>query len=84
MTIQILGGGCANCKKLEENAREAAKSLGIDAKIEKVTDSDDILEMGVLRTPGYAVNGEVQKFGKVFSPEEIAETLKSAQGNAGG
>lgn len=77
MTIQILGGGCPNCKKLEENAVEAAARLGIDANIEKVTDSDRILEMGVLRTPGYAFDGEVQKFGKVYTPEEIAESLKT-------
>ena len=77
MTIQILGGGCPNCKKLEENAVEAAGQLGIEASIEKVTDSDQILEMGVLRTPGYAFDGKVQKFGKVFSPEEIAESLKA-------
>lgn len=77
MTIQILGGGCPNCKKLEENALQAATRLGIEATIEKVTDSDQILEMGALRTPGYAINGELQKFGKVFSPEEIAEVLEA-------
>ena len=77
MTIQILGGGCPNCKKLEENALAAAKSLGIEAKIEKVTDSDAILEMGVLRTPGYAIDGTVEKFGKVFSTEEIAESIEA-------
>lgn len=77
MTIQILGGGCPNCKKLEENARQAAAQLGLEVSIEKVTDSDQILEMGALRTPGYAIDGEIQKFGKVFSSEEIAETLKA-------
>lgn len=80
MTIQILGGGCPNCKKLEENARTAASQLGIEATIEKVTDSDQILEMGVLRTPGYAFDGNVQKFGKVYSPEEIADSLKAYTG----
>jgi small redox-active disulfide protein 2 len=77
MTIQILGGGCPNCKKLEENARQAASQLGLEVTIEKVTDSDQILEMGALRTPGYAIGGELQKFGKVFSSEEIVESLKT-------
>lgn len=75
MTIQILGGGCPNCQALEENAKEAARRLGIEAKIEKVTDSDQILEMGVLTTPGYAVNGELQDSGRVFTVEEIQEKL---------
>jgi small redox-active disulfide protein 2 len=82
MTIQILGGGCANCRALEENARTAAKNLGIDAGIEKVTDSDAILEMGVLRTPGYAINRELQDSGRVAPVEEIEAALKRAQGEA--
>jgi small redox-active disulfide protein 2 len=75
MTIQILGSGCPNCRNLEANAREAARTLGIEADFEKVTDMDRIIEMGVMRTPGLAVDGTVVKFGKVFSPEEISAAL---------
>jgi len=77
MKIQILGSGCPNCRKLEENARAAAKTLGIEAEFEKVTDSDAILEMGVMRTPGLAIDGEVQRQGKVLSTEEITAILES-------
>jgi len=77
MTIQILGSGCPNCRTLEKNAREAVAKLGIEAEFEKVTDMDRIVEMGVLRTPGLAFDGKVQKFGKVFTPEEIEETIKA-------
>ena len=77
MTIQILGSGCPNCRQLEQNAREAVARLGIEADFEKVTDMDRIVEMGVMRTPGLAFDGEVQKSGKVFSPEEIAETIRA-------
>lgn len=76
MTIQILGGGCANCRKLEENALEAASRLGVEARIEHVTDGDDIMEMGVLRTPGYAVDGTLVDSGRVASVEEIEAALK--------
>ena len=77
MTIQILGSGCPNCRKLEQNAREAVATLGIEADFEKVTDMDRIVEMGVMRTPGLAFDGTVQKSGKVFSPEEIVESIKA-------
>ncbi len=80
MTIQILGGGCPNCHALEQNAREAARRLGIEIDIQKVTDSDEIIEMGVLRTPGYAIEGVVQKFGKVFPTEIIEESIKAFVG----
>lgn len=76
MTIQILGSGCPNCQKLEQNAREAIAALGMEADFEKITDMDQIIEMGVLRTPGLAFDGQIQKFGKVFTPSEIAETIK--------
>ncbi|MFW5880847.1 MAG: thioredoxin family protein [Spirochaetota bacterium] len=77
MTIQILGPGCPNCQNLEKNAREAAAKLGIEAEFEKVTDMDQIVEMGVMRTPGFAFDGEVQKSGKVFTTEEIEEAIKA-------
>lgn len=80
MTIQILGSGCPNCKQLEENARQAVAQLGIEADFEKVTDGDRIMEMGVLRTPGLAFDGEVQKSGKVLSTEEIVATLQAYNG----
>ncbi len=78
MTIQILGSGCPRCKALEQNARAAAASLGIDAAFEKVTDSDRIMEMGVMMTPGLAVDGMVKSTGKVLNPDQIADILKGS------
>ena len=46
MMIKILGSGCANCKKLEEHAREAAIQLGIEASFDKVQDFKDIASYG--------------------------------------
>ncbi|MFP4484448.1 MAG: MTH895/ArsE family thioredoxin-like protein [Spirochaetaceae bacterium] len=77
MTIQILGTGCPNCRQLEKNAREAVSRLGMEADFEKVTDMNRITEMGVLRTPGLAFDGELQQTGKVLSPEEIEEKIKA-------
>ena len=76
MTIQILGSGCPNCRRLEENARRAVSSIGIEARFEKVADMDRIIEMGIMHTPGLAIDGEVVKSGRVYSPEEIVEMLK--------
>jgi len=74
--VQILGVGCPNCKKLEENAREAIKALGIDAEIEKVTDIDQIMSFGVMMTPALAIDGVVKSVGKVLSKEQIMELLR--------
>ena len=77
MTIQILGGGCPNCHNLAENAVEAGRRIGIAVEIEKVTDSDRIMEMGLLRTPAYAVGGKVKGAGRVFTVEEIIAEIES-------
>lgn len=75
MIIKILGTGCANCKKLEANAREAVKELGVDATVEKVENMRDIVGYGVMRTPALVVDEVVKVMGKVASVEEIKKLL---------
>ena len=78
MKVQILGPGCANCEKMELNARAAVQSLGdraSDIEIEKITDSDTFAEMGLLVTPGLAIDGELKSSGKVLTSDEIAEMI---------
>ncbi len=75
MIIKVLGSGCANCKKLEENTRKAVELLGIEATIEKVTDIKDIMSFGVMKTPALVVDGKVKIMGRVPSAEEIKKYL---------
>ncbi|AZR73188.1 redox-active disulfide protein 2 [Anoxybacter fermentans] len=77
LEIKILGSGCANCIKLANLTKEAVDELGLEANIEKVTDMQDILSYGVMRTPGLVVNGEVKASGRVPKKEEIKEILQS-------
>jgi small redox-active disulfide protein 2 len=74
--IQILGSGCSKCQKLAENATIAAKELGLDYRIEKITDVNRIAEFGIMLTPGLAVDGEVKSFGRLLSPEKIRPLLE--------
>jgi len=75
MTIQILGGGCAKCQKLAENAQAAINDSGLQAQVEKITDSDRIMEMGVMITPALAIDGQVKSSGKVLGKSEIARLI---------
>jgi small redox-active disulfide protein 2 len=74
--IQILGTGCSKCKKLAENADAAAKQLGIEYTLEKVTDIKEIMKFGVMMTPALAVDGNVKVTGKVPTVEEIQNFIK--------
>jgi len=75
MKIKILGTGCANCKKLEVNAVQAVKEMGIEAEIEKVENIQDIMSYGVMKTPALVVDEKVKAMGKILSPEEIKKHL---------
>jgi small redox-active disulfide protein 2 len=75
MIIKVLGTGCANCKKLEENTRKAVEELGLDATIEKVTEIKDIMKYGVMKTPALVVDEKVKIMGRVPAPDEIKKYL---------
>jgi small redox-active disulfide protein 2 len=75
MKVQILGTGCAKCKKLMANAEQAVREAGLDAQIEKVEGIADIMKFGVMMTPALAVDGEVKAAGRVLSPDEIKKFL---------
>jgi len=77
MNIKILGGGCANCKKLEENTVLALKELNLEAAIEEVKDIDQIIDFGVMKTPALVVDGKVKSSGRVLGVEEIKKFLTS-------
>jgi small redox-active disulfide protein 2 len=73
--LQILGTGCPKCKKLAENAEAAAKALGIEYELVKVTNIAEIMKFGVMLTPALAVDGVVKVAGKVPSVDEVKPLL---------
>jgi small redox-active disulfide protein 2 len=73
--IEILGTGCAKCKRLYANVQEAVKDLKITADVIKVEDLDEIVERGVMLTPGLFINGELRAEGRVPCVDEIKTML---------
>ena len=74
-TLQVLGTGCPKCKKLAEQTEAAAKALGIEYQLVKVTDINEIMSFGVMMTPALAVDGDVKFAGKVPGVDEIKAFL---------
>ena len=73
--IQIFGTGCPKCMKLAENAESAARQLGIEYEIEKITDINEIINFGVMATPTLVIDGQVKIVGSVPSTEQIKQLL---------
>lgn len=74
--IQILGPGCPKCRQLAETAETAARELGIEFELEKVTGLDRILSFGVMVVPGLVVDGQVRLTGKVPNVEDMKAYLR--------
>ncbi len=73
--IKIYGPGCAKCKKVEETVRNVVAETGADALIEKVSDMQAILSLGILATPAVTVDGIVKCAGRLPASDEIKQWL---------
>jgi small redox-active disulfide protein 2 len=78
LTIKILGPGCANCKRLEEIARQAASDMNVTAEFAKVTDYNDILAYDLLSTPGLVINEKLVSSGRIPSPASVSAWIADA------
>ena len=78
LTIKVLGPGCPNCSKVEENAQQAVILLGTDAKIEKVTNRAEFQKYNLLATPGLVINEKLVSAGRIPDEAEIMTWLADA------
>jgi len=79
MTIKILGSGCPNCQKLENNVKQAVDEIGLkDVVVEHVFDIAKITEYGVMSTPAVVIDEQVKVSGRVPDTKEIKGWFKFA------
>lgn len=79
MKIKILGTGCPNCKRLEDNVKKVLEELKVEAAVEKITDIMKIMSYGVMGTPALVVDEEVKVYGRVPDIDEIKKILESSE-----
>jgi len=71
MVIKILGTGCAKCKNLDRKVRELVEKQNINAEVLYVTDINEMIEAGIMMTPGLSVNGVVKSIGIIPKEEQL-------------
>lgn len=77
MIIKILGSGCPNCQRLENQAKQAVEELKKeDLQVEHVYDMDKIVAYGVMSTPALVIDEQVKCSGRIPEVEEIKEWIK--------
>lgn len=79
MVVKILGSGCANCINLERKVRDIIAKHNIEAEVEKVSEIQDIVGYGILRTPGLVIDEVVKSSGIIPKDEKILEWFQEAQ-----
>ena len=65
MDIKVLGPGCPKCQQVEQIVKDAVAEAGVDAHIEKVTDTMEIAGYGVFGTMAVVVDGKVKSVVKI-------------------
>jgi len=78
MKIQVLGTGCAKCKKLYAEVEQAVSASGVPAQLEKVEKIEEIMTYGVMMTPALVLDGEVKASGRIVPASEIVTWITSA------
>lgn len=77
MKIKVLGTGCPKCKKLYSEAEKAIAVSGVKADLEKIEKIEEIIEYGVMATPGLVIDEEVKASGRVPLNSEIVSWIKA-------
>ncbi len=75
MDIKVLGPGCPKCQQTEKVVKEALAEIGLDARLEKVTDTLEIAGYGVMGTPALIINGEIKSVGKIPTKAQVKAWL---------
>ena len=78
MQLKVLGSGCANCRALEARTVDALHTLGLDGRVEKVTDYADIASYGVMSTPALAIDDQVVLAGRVPTVAELVNLISES------
>lgn len=73
--LKVLGTGCAKCHKLADLAERAAREIGIEYELEKVTEIPSIVAFGVMATPALVVDGKVVVAGRVPTYPEMKSLI---------
>lgn len=77
MHIKVLGKGCKNCVLLERHITKALADLGLKASLEKVTDMDAIIDLGVMKTPGLVIDDVLVLSGRVPAVSELKPLIEA-------
>ena len=76
MKIEVLGTGCAKCKRLEKEVYNTLAEMDVAADVSKVQDIKRIMDYKVMLTPALVINGKVKSSGGVPKPQDLKKYIQ--------
>lgn len=73
--ITVYGPGCPKCHEVEQLVKRVVAECGADAVVEKVSDLREMMKVGVISTPGVAVDGVLKVAGRAPRADEIKDWI---------
>lgn len=73
--VEVLGPGCPRCKATFEVVKKVVEEAGLSCQVVKNESIDRMVELGLMATPGVAVDGKVVIFGRIPKPDEVRRVL---------
>jgi small redox-active disulfide protein 2 len=73
--VKVLGPGCKRCEATETMVKDVASRLGVEVKVEKVTDYAEIARFGIASTPGIVIDGKVVHAGGLPREDALEKWL---------
>ena len=71
--IEILGPGCVRCAETYRVVQHVVEQAGLQVQVVKDESIERMVELGLMATPGVAVDGKVVVSGRIPRAEELRQ-----------
>lgn len=75
MKIEVLGPGCTRCKETYRVVQHVVEQAGLDVILVKEESIERMMALGIMATPGVAIDGKVVVSGRIPKAEEVRQLL---------
>ncbi len=73
--IEVLGPGCIRCKETFRVVRHVVDEAKLDVQLVKEESIERMMALGLMATPGIAIDGKVVLSGRIPKAEEVRRLL---------
>jgi small redox-active disulfide protein 2 len=80
LEVKVLGVGCPECDRLEQDVKNVLSELGVVGQVEHVRDPLKIAEYGIFAGPALVINDKMMAAGRVPARSDLEKWLKDAEG----